>query len=256
MKSIEFPLSEFPQLEFSQSELPPVVMQTSGGASAFFRKVWAVARKDLQAEWRTKEVMGTMATFSMLAAIILGLAFDLRVPQSSMIAPGVLWVSVLFTGMLALQRSFGPEADRGSLSALLLAPVDRSAIYFGKISASLIFILTTEFLLLPVMTVIFDVNLFRLWTVVALIMGTVGYVSAGVMFSALTANTRSRETLLPVLLLPVIVPLFMAGIGVTNQVLDGRSFADFRHWLGMLAAYDFIFIIVAYLIFDLIWEEG
>jgi len=197
-----------------------------------------------------------MTTFAVLAAIILGLAFDLRVPQPTMIAPGALWVSVLFTGMLALQRSFGPEMDRGSLAALLLAPVDRSAIYFGKIIASLIFIVITELLLLPIMTVVLDVNLFQTWIVVALLMGTLGYVCAGVLFSALTANTRSRETLLPVLLLPVIVPLFMAGIGVTNQVIDGRSFADFRHWLGMLAAYDFIFIIVAYLIFDLIWEES
>jgi hypothetical protein len=114
-------------------------MRTKGGFGAWLRKVWAVARKDLRAEFRAKEVFATMATFSVLAVVVFGLAFDLRVPDPEMVAPGVLWVVVLFGGVLGLNRTFGAEVDRGSLAALLLAPMDRSVIYcrLDKFSESL-----------------------------------------------------------------------------------------------------------------------
>ena len=110
----------------------PVTMRTGGGGFAYFAKVGAIFAKEMRAELRGREVFSTMMSFSVLAVLIFGLAFDLRVPRSEMIAPGVLWVVVLFAGVLGLNRSFGAEVDRGTLSALLLAPVDRSAIYLAK----------------------------------------------------------------------------------------------------------------------------
>jgi heme exporter protein B len=230
-------------------------MRTGGGLIAYWRKVWAMAHKDLRAEIRAKEVISTMSAFSILAVVVFGLAFDLRVPSAEMVAPGVLWVVVLFAGVLGLHRSFGAEVDRGNLAALLLAPVDRSAIYFGKLLANLIFMLVTEIMILPVTLVIFGVNLLRPWILAGLFLGTLGYVSVGTLFAALTASTRARETMLPILLLPVMVPVFVAGVGLTAYILDGREFADFRRWLILLAVYDFIFFTVAFLVFDLIWEE-
>ncbi|MCB0045766.1 MAG: heme exporter protein CcmB [Caldilineaceae bacterium] len=235
---------------------PLPVMQTGGGPKRYLAKVWAITRKELQSEWRAKEVLGTMTVFAVLAIIIFGMAFDLRVPQPEMVAPGVLWVVTLFAGVMGLNRTFGAEADRGSLPALLLAPMDRSAIYFGKLLASLFFMLATEVIMLPILLVIFDVNLMRPWILAALILGTIGYVSVGSLFGALTASARARETMLPILLLPLMVPVFMAGVALTGGVLDGRSFSDFRHWLGILTAYDLIFVTIAFLVFDLIWQEG
>ncbi len=234
----------------------PVRMRTGGGFGTYLRKVWAVTRKDLQAELRGKEVFSTMVAFSVLAVLVLGMAFDLRVPRAEMVAPGALWIVLLFGGVLGLNRSFGAEADRGSLAALLLAPMDRSAIYFGKLLANLLFMLATLALILPVMLVIFDVNLMRPWIMLALALGALGYVGVGTLFAAMTANTRARETLLPVLLLPLMVPLFTAGAGLTASVVDGRAFDDFRHWLGILAAYDLIFVTAAFLVFDLLWEDA
>src|SRR5690606_13266867 len=101
--------------------------------------------------------------------IIFGMAFDLRVAQTESIVPGVLWVIVLFSGVLGLNRSFSAEVDRGSLAALLLAPMDRSALYFGKLVANLLFTLLAEVLLLPMMLILFDVNLFRPWILLALL---------------------------------------------------------------------------------------
>lgn len=229
-------------------------MRTGGGPAPYLRKVRAIATKDLRAEVRAKEVVTTMIAFSVLAVIIFGLAFDLRVPNADMVAPGVLWVVVLFAGVLGLNRAFGAEVDRGSLSALLLAPVDRSAVYFGKLLAQLLFMLAMEIVIVPLMLVVFDVNLFSPWILLGLLLGTVGYVSVGVLFAALTASTRARESMLPILLLPVMAPVFVAGVGLTSNILDGREFADFGRWLIILSVYDLVFLTIAYIVFDLIWE--
>lgn len=229
-------------------------MRTGGGTAPFLRKVRAIASKDLRAEVRAKEVVSTMIAFGVLAVIVFGMAFDLRVPDADMVAPGVLWVVVLFTGILGLNRAFGAEVDRGSLSALLLAPVDRSAIYFGKLVAQLLFMLAMEIVIIPLMLVVFDVNMFSPWILLGLLLGTIGYVSVGVLFAALTSSTRARESMLPILLLPVMAPVFVAGIGLTANILDGREFADFGRWFIILGVYDLVFLTIAYIVFDLIWE--
>lgn len=251
-----------PKLEQPQADgaslnglaLPPAQMGATSGLAAMLRKSWILARKDLRVELRAKEVLGTMASFSLLAVIIFGLAFDL-VPRVDLLVPGVLWSILLFAGVLGLHRSFGAEVDRGSIAALLLAPMDRSALYFGKVLANLIFMLVSQTLVLPVILIIFDVNLFRLWILVGMVLGTLGYVSVGTLFAALTGSVRARETMLPILLLPVMVPLFVAGVGLTGDVLAGEPFRNFRQWLLILLAYDLIFITVAYMVFDLIWED-
>ena len=238
----------------AQADTQTVSMRTGGGARAYFRKVRAIAAKDLRAEVRAKEILSTMIAFAVLAVIVFGLAFDLRVPEPEMVVPGVLWVVVLFTGVLGLNRAFGAEVDRGSLAALLLAPVDRSSIYFGKLIAQLVFMLSMEILTIPLILVVFDVSLFNLWILLGVLLGTVGYVSVGVLFAALTSTTRARETMLPILLLPVMVPVFVAGVGLTSNVLDGREFADFGRWFAILTVYDLVFLTIAFVVFDLIWE--
>lgn len=226
----------------------------SNSMISFWRKVFAITKKDLLAEMRAKETLGTMIAYSVLAVVVFGLAFDLRVPDAQMVAPGVLWVVLLFAGVLGLNRVFGAELEGGGLSSLLLAPVDRSAIYFGKLLAQLVFMLIMEAIILPLILVIFDVNLFNPWILLAVLLGTIGYLSVGVLFAALTVNTRARESMLPILLLPVMVPIFVAGVGLTANVLDGREFADFGRWIIILGVYDFIFLVIAYIVFDLIWE--
>ncbi len=171
----------------------PVAMRTGGGVMAYLRKVGAVTTKELRAELRAKESFSTMVAFGLLAVLIFGLAFDLRVPESSMVVPGVIWVAILFTGVLGLNRSFGAELDRGSLAALLLAPVDRSAIYFGKLLAQLVFLLLTEAVILPVTLIIFDVNVLQPWILLGVFLGTLGYVAVGTLFAALTVSSRAAR---------------------------------------------------------------
>lgn len=234
----------------------PVIMQTDGNAfGRYWRKVWLMMAKDLRIEWRAKEIIMVMVAFSALAVIIFGIAFDLRVPRAEMVAPGVLWGVLLFSGILGLNRSFSAEADHQTLMALLLAPLDRTALYLGKLLANLLFLVAMTAILLPMILFIFDVNLFRLWILLALLLGIIGYVGVGTLFAALTANLRARESMLPILLLPVMAPVFMAGIKITEGVLDGRTWPDFQNWMGMLVAFDLIFLTTAFLVFDLIWED-
>lgn len=232
-----------------------VLIRENGGLAAYLRRVWAITEKDVRAELRTKESVGTMAVFALLAAVVFGLAFDLRVPRPQLVVPGILWVIILFTGVLGLQRSFGSEMEQGTLAGLLLAPVDRSALYFGKVAANLFYFLVVEALLLPTLLILFDVNLIRPLILLGLLLGTVGYIGVGTLFAALTAQIRTRETLLPVLLLPVLTPLFLAGVGLTAAILDARPLSDLWRWLLILGLYDALFLIIAFLLFDLIWVE-
>lgn len=128
----------------------------------------------------------------------------------------MLWVVILFAGVLGLNRSFGAEVDCGTLPALLLlAPADCSAIYFGKVLANLLFTLVMTLVILAVMFFIFDLNMFHPYNLLAVFLGVLGYVGVGTIFAALTANNRAREMMLPILLLPVMTPVFMAGVALT-----------------------------------------
>ena len=231
------------------------VRSREGGFAAYLRSVWAVAEKDVRAEMRSKEVVGTMAAFALLAAVVFGLAFDLRVPRPELVVPGILWVVVLFAGVLGLHRSFGSEVERGTLAGLLLAPVERSAIYLGKAAANLLYFLIVEALLVPALLILFDVNLLKPFILLGLFLGTVGYVGVGTLFAALTSRNRARETLLPVLLLPVLAPLFISGVGLTSVVLDGRANAEAWPWVAIIGLYDALVFAIAFLLVDVIWEQ-
>lgn len=231
------------------------VSSREGGFAAYLRRLWAVAEKDVRAEMRSKEVVGTMAAFAVLAAVVFGLAFDLRVPRPELVVPGILWVIVLFAGVLGLHRSFGSEVERGTLAGLLLAPVERSAIYLGKVAANLFYFLIVEALVVPAMLILFDVNLFEPFILLGLFLGTVGYVGVGTLFAALTARNRARETLLPVLLLPVLAPLFISGVGLTSVILDNRGSVEVWPWVGIIGLYDALVFAIAFLLVDVIWEQ-
>ena len=221
----------------------------------YFQVMWAVLWKDLRIELRTKDIFTSMAVFAVLAVMIFNFAFELRVPDKSTIIPGVLWVAIIFSGVLGLGRAFISEKDRGSMAGLLLAPVDRSAIYFGKMLASLLFILVMEVFLLPLMVIFFNTNFISLPLLLVLFLGTVGFAAVGTVFSGLAVNTRTREVLLPVLLFPVMLPVLMAGIRATIGFMEGDTLADMMKWVNLLIFFDLLYLVVAYLTFDYVVEE-
>jgi heme exporter protein B len=224
---------------------------------SYLRKVWAIVWKDIIAELRTKEMFSAMFVFSVLTVVIFNFAFELRAggEQVRAVAPGVLWVAFAFAGVLGLNRAFVLEKDRGCLEGLLLAPMDHTAVYFGKMLSTLLFMLVVEAFMLVVFTVLFGVNLFDLRLLVIVVLGTLGFAGVGTLLSAMTAQTRAREVLLPILLLPVAAPVLIFAVNATAGVLDGLPLADIARWLYLLIAFDLIFPAAAFMTFDYVVKE-
>jgi heme exporter protein B len=223
----------------------------------YLRKVLAIVWKDVVAELRTKEMFSAMFVFAVLVIVVFNFAFDLRVSGERVreVAPGALWVAFSFAGILGLNRAFVMEKDRGCLEGLLLAPVDHTAVYFGKMISTALFMLVVEALMLPVFTAFFGVNLFDLRLILVIILGTVGFAGVGTLLSAMTAQTRSREVLLPILLLPVAAPVLIAAVKATAGILDGLTMSEIAIWLQLLVAFDIIFPAVAFMTFDYVVKE-
>ncbi len=222
---------------------------------SFWRAVAAIVWKDIRAELRTKDIFSSMVVFAVLSVLIFSFAFELRVPSMTMVVPGILWVAITFAGTLGLNRAFVIEQDKGSLAGLLLAPVDRSAIYFGKMLSILLFMLVVELFLLPLVMIFYNLWLLTPANLLVLLLGTYGFAAVGTVFSAIAVNTRAREVLLPVLLFPVLLPVLIAGVKMTGGLLDGETLSSMGNWLQIIVIYDVGFTIVAYLTFGFVWKS-
>ncbi len=220
-------------------------------------RAWAILHKDVQAEWRTRERLSPMLFFVVLVLLVFSFAFDLGGAALAEIGPGVLWSSLVFATVLALNRSFADEQENGCLDALLLAPGDRGAIYAGKMLANLVFLLTLEVLTLPVFAVFFNLTpAAHLWALLPiLVLGAASLAAAGTLFAAMSANLRLRELLLPLLLLPMVVPALIACVKGTAIVLQARPFAEVLPFLRILVAYVTVFVTLSLMLFEHVVEE-
>jgi heme exporter protein B len=221
----------------------------------FVRATLAVIWKDLVAEWRSRELISAMLVFALLVILIFNFALDLDAAARASVASGVLWVTFTFSGTLGLNRSMATEKDRGCLDGLLLAPVDRSAIYFGKMIGNLAFMLLMAAIVLPIFSVLYNTNLFVPGLMLVILLGSIGYVAVGTLLAAMAVQARTRDILLPILLFPVTVPVLLASVKASSGYLQGLAMSDILPWLNLLVAYDVIFIAVAFMVFDYVVEE-
>ncbi|RLC92723.1 MAG: cytochrome C biogenesis protein [Chloroflexi bacterium] len=221
----------------------------------FIRQVYAIVAKDIAAELHTREMVSAMLVFAVLAMFIFSFALDLRGAMARAAAPGVLWATVTFAGTLGLSRSLAREQQSGCIDGLMLAPVDRSAIYFGKAIGNLIFMGVVEIVLLPLFSALFNVSLLRPGVLLVMALGTVGYGAVGTLLAAIAVNTRAREVMLPVLLLPLAIPALIAAVQATAGLVDGGTLADVGGWTQLLVAYDLVIVAVSMLTFGYVVEE-
>jgi heme exporter protein B len=177
--------------------------------------------------------------------------------NTTVLAPGLMWLAFLFTGVLGLGRSFQGEQANDCLEQLLLFPGDRGNIYLGKLVGNVAFMLAVEGLIMPLFALFFQLNLWAalLPLLVVAILGTLGFAAIGTLFSALTANLRAREVLFPLLLFPLVVPVMIGSVTATGIVLGGGGLAEASGWLKLLGAFDTIFLAVAYLTFEFVVEQ-
>ena len=221
----------------------------------FFRTIFAIIHKDLAAEWRSRELFSAMLVFALLVILVFNFALELDARARTSVTSGVLWVTFAFAGTLGLNRSMASEKDRGCLDGLLLAPVDRSAIYFGKAISNLIFMTIIELIVLPIYSVLYNTNLFQPGLLLIVLLGSIGYVAVGTLLSAMAIQTRTRDILLPILLFPLVIPVLIAAVKASGGILQGDTFQDIRNWVNLLVVYDVIFIAIAFMLFDYVVEE-
>ena len=221
----------------------------------FIRAMNAIIWKDLAAEWRSREMVSAMLVFALLDIFIFNFALELNPQVRASLTSGILWVTLAFAGTLGLNRSMAVEKDRGCLDGLLLAPVDRTAIYFGKTIGNLVFMLLVAAIIVPIYSVLYNVNLFNLGLIAIIILGAWGYVSVGTLLASMTVQARTRDVLLPVLLFPVAIPLLVAAVKASGGFLDGSAISDIAPWLNILVVYDVVFTAVAFMVFDYVVEE-
>jgi heme exporter protein B len=222
---------------------------------SFLRAIAAVVWKDIRAEFRSRELFSAMLVFSLLIILIFNFALELDVKTRQSVTAGVLWATFAFAGTLGLNRSMAIEKDRGCLDGLLLAPVDRSAIYFGKVISNLVFMLIVELIVLPIYSVLYAVNLFQPGLILVILLGSIGYTGVGTLLSAMSIQTRTRDILLPILLFPVVIPVLLAAVKASSGFLSGAAWEEVSFPLNLLIAYDVIFIAVAFMVFDYVVEE-
>ena len=220
----------------------------------YLKGVGAILWKDMLMEMRSKEILISMFTFSFLVMVVFNFAFELRVDNLLGLSPGVLWVAFIFAGVLGLSRSFIIEKDKGSLEGLMLAPVDRSAIYLGKLASNLVFMLLVEAVMLPIFAALYNAPAVAPHILLVVFLGTLGFAAVGTLFSAVAVNTRIRETMMPVLFLPVAVPVVIAAVKFTGAALEGKVEPSLP-WLNLLLVFDVVFLAVSFLVFEFVVEE-
>ncbi len=219
---------------------------------AFGRQVMALAWKEALIEVRTRESALAGSVFALLVLVIFNLAFDLRVEDAAAVAPGVLWVTINFAGVLALGRSFARERDRRTMDGLLLVPMDRSAIYLAKLLATAAAMVVVEVIAVPALVALFNLRVDLPRLAFSLALGTIGFAVVGTLFGAMAAHTRAREVMLPLLLFPVQVPVVLATVKSTGAAiaLAGAEQAEPGNWLALLAGFDVLFLSLGVLLFD------
>lgn len=225
------------------------------GITQFMRSLTAIVWKDLVAELRSRELLSAMLVFALLVILIFNFSLELDAQARATVTAGVLWVTFAFAGTLGLNRSMAMEKDRGCLDGLLLAPVDRSAIYFGKAIGNLIFMLIVEAIVLPVYSILYSVNLFIPGLLLIILLGSIGYVAVGTLLSSMAVQTRTRDVLLPILLFPLIIPVLIAAVKGSTGFLQAGATVDILPWINLLIVYDVVFLAVSFMVFDYIVEE-
>ena len=213
----------------------------------------AVIEKDLRLLWRHRTGWLSAATFAAITVLTYSFAFDLVTDDVRPLLPGVLWVTFLFAGTIACSRAFTDEVEQGTFDALLLAPVPRTALYAGKVVANLVALLAIEVAVLLMGTILFNTPLFTVPMLTIICVGTAGYVALTTLLATLGSGVRSREVLLPVLALPLLVPLLIAGVRATGAALDVPTGS--APWMLMLVVFTVWSMVGGALLFPLVVER-
>lgn len=225
------------------------------GVLRYLQTIWQIFQKDVQVEWRGRQGVPVMLVFALLIVFIFNFALQLSPELQAGLAAGLLWVSLTFASTLGLNRSVSMERENNALDGLLLAPVDRSAIFFGKALSNLAFTTLVALILLPVFSLFYQQNMLNLSLLLVILLGVGAYTSLGTLLAALSIQTRTRDVLLPVLLYPLALPILIAAVEASRGVLSGQPINELQSWFYLLLACNILFMATGLMFFETILEE-
>jgi heme exporter protein B len=246
----------------SDDSLEPSDHVYMAGNPKFMSSVWSIVWKDVTIERHTWQLMSVMVVFSLTVVVVFNFALGAatlspgsRVAREA--SMGFLWATILLAGTLGLSRSMASELENRSLDAILIAPIDRSAIYLGKVISVLLFTLLVEAILIPVFIVFFNRPFYRPQVLLILFLGTIGYVAAGVLVSSMSSQTRLREVLLPVLLLPLTLPVVLAAATASSAFIQAElpAWNEVQFSVALVVAYDVMMLTAGFLTYHFVVEE-
>lgn len=218
----------------------------------------AILWKDIINELRTKEIIFSMAAFSVVLVVIFNFSLVINKDNISHLVPSLLWISIIFVGTLGLSRTFAIEKENSAITGILISPVDRSMLYFAKVLSNLLYIIVIQLLLLFLFIVLFNINLKgnTMLLIVVMLLGAVGFSTLGTLFSTMAINTKLRELLLPVVLFPVIIPVIINAVKATSVIFNGGGYAQISPFLNILISFDIIFLVTSALVYEFVVEES
>jgi len=224
---------------------------------AFLSQAWAIVRKDLLTELRGASTIVSMVLLGLLVVLVFNFGAEPGADSAVLARSGVLWAAFLFSGVIAVGRSFASEKEAGCLDGLLLCPADRGAIYLGKLIGNLILVFATGVVILLFFTVVYNVGIGAGWLglLLLLVLASVGLSTLGTLFAAVAAGVRARDALLTVFIFPLLVPLVIAAAHTSTLLLAGQSLGDAGLWPWLLVVYDAVFLAVSFVVFDFVVED-
>lgn len=211
--------------------------------------------KDIGLEIRTKEVFTTIILFSILVVTTFAITSNSTLQISKNVGAGIIWASVIFSGSIAMIKFFTSEVENETLDAMLLMPVPRELIFFSKLLSFFIFLSISEMVIFATFSVFYNVNVFSTGILLTAVIFNFGFSSIGTFFGTIVAKAKSKETLLALLLVPIVIPLAMFAVEITSTNLAGQQSENIKTWIGLAISFDIIFLVLLTFLFEKIVEE-
>ena len=222
---------------------------------SFWTPILIILWKDLLIEFRTKDILISVLVFALLVVVLFNFAITPTPQVLATITPGMLWIAITFGGVLGLSRTVSAETVRDNIHGLMLAPVDRDIIFFGKMLSIFLFMLMVELVIFPVHSILFNLPIVTIELIPVAILATLGIATVGTLMSAMAANTRSREMMLPLLFLPVISPVLIGAVEASSLAMSSNVGNVSSPWIPLLGIFDIIFLVVCPIAFNTVIQE-
>jgi heme exporter protein B len=221
----------------------------------YFKHIVSIFAKDLLLEFRTKETFVAVVIFALLIILTFNLGLDNMPGTTPTVSAGILWIAIIFGGIIGMNRIYSIETETGAINRILLTPVSRDAVFFAKALSNIVLMISVEFILLPTIIVLYNLS-FDIFPMIFLSLFVITGISlVGTLFSVISIKTKTREVMLPILLLPILSPVLIAAVEASAAIIAGQTISDIQNWVALIIVFDAIFFVLAPLFFTYIVNE-